>query len=132
MHYRPLVEISTSICVNTISIQLQKFIHNSNRESSCMSYNCICISIRVYTWAENNKMLELYYVQWRWSTFVNLPVKTRMTTCIINLLKSQLETIHILYTLTGIVRKLVVVTSAIVTSEVGAYNLLYKYNNIRV
>lgn len=128
MHYRPLVEISTSICVNTISIKLQKFIHNSNRESSCMSYNCICISIRVYTWAENNKMLEL----WRWSTFVNLRVKTRMTTCIINLLKSQLETIHILYTLTGIVMKSVVVTSAIVTSVVGAYNLLYKYNNIRV
>lgn len=57
MHYRPLVEISTSICVNTISIKLQQFIHNSNRESSCMSYNCICILIRVYTWAENNKML---------------------------------------------------------------------------
>lgn len=55
-----------------------------------------------------------------------------MTTCINNLLKSQLETIHILYTLTGIVMKSVVVTSAIVTSEVGAYNLLYKYNNIRV
>lgn len=128
MHYRPLVEISTSICVNTISIKLQKFIHNSNRESSFMSYNCICISIRVYTWAENNKMLEL----WRWRTFVNLRVKTPMTTCIINLLKSQLETIHILYTLTGIVMKSVVVTSAIVTSEVGAYNLLYKYNNIRV
>lgn len=128
MHYRPLVEISTSICVNTISIKLQKFIHNSNRESSFMSNNYICISIRVYTWAENNKMLEL----WRWSTFVNLRVKTRMTTCIINLLKSQLETIHILYTLTGIVMKSVVVTSAIVTSVVGAYNLLYKYNNIRV
>lgn len=48
-------------------------------------------------------------------------VKTRMNTCIINLLKSQLKTIHILYTLTGIVIKSVVVTSAIVTSEVGAH-----------
>lgn len=48
-------------------------------------------------------------------------VKTRMNTCIINLLKSQLKTIHILYTLTGIVIKSVVVTSVIVTSEVGAH-----------